>query len=76
MAIDRTAALQSASWGMFQIMGFNYQACGYGSVESFINDMFESESRHLTAFVGFIKKNKLASALKNKSWATFAVPED
>jgi hypothetical protein len=23
-ALDRTAALQSASWGMFQIMGFNY----------------------------------------------------
>ena len=72
MALDRAAALQSASWGMFQIMGFNYQACGYSSVESFVEDMFKSESEHLSAFVGFIKKNKLAAALKSKNWATFA----
>jgi hypothetical protein len=26
--LDRPAALQSASWGLFQIMGFNYAYCG------------------------------------------------
>lgn len=26
--LNRPAALQSASWGMFQIMGFNYAYCG------------------------------------------------
>jgi hypothetical protein len=26
--LDRAAALQAASWGMFQIMGFNYAYCG------------------------------------------------
>jgi hypothetical protein len=26
--LDRAAALQAASWGMFQIMGFNYTYCG------------------------------------------------
>src|SRR5262245_45553777 len=28
MAFDRTAALKSASWGRFQIMGFNHASCG------------------------------------------------
>jgi hypothetical protein len=72
MAVDRTCALQSASWGMFQIMGFNYQVCGYASVEEFVQDMFKSESEHLSAFVGYIKKNNLASNLKDKNWAAFA----
>lgn len=34
--INREAADASASWGMFQIMGFNYAACGEESVESFV----------------------------------------
>ncbi|WKJ90882.1 N-acetylmuramidase family protein [Methylomonas montana] len=72
MAIDRNAALQSASWGMFQIMGFNYRASGYSAVERFVEDMFKSESEHLSAFVEYIKTNKLTSTLKDKNWAAFA----
>lgn len=34
--IHPEAADSSASWGMFQIMGFNYAACGKKSVESFV----------------------------------------
>lgn len=71
--LDRTAALQSASWGMFQIMGFNWQACGYKSLQAFINDMYEGEAGHLRAFVGFIKKNtNLLTAIRKKKWAAFA----
>lgn len=35
-ALDRSAALESASWGAFQIMGFNYAACGYSTIEAFV----------------------------------------
>lgn len=67
--VDRDAALQSASWGMFQVMAFNWKACGYDSLQDFINAAYRSESDHLNMFVGFIKANKtLADAVRNKNW--------
>lgn len=71
--IDRACALQSCSWGMFQLMGFNYKACGYGTVQEFVNAMYKSEDEQLNAFVGFIKSNtQLNQALRSKDWATVA----
>ncbi len=72
MELDRLAALKSASWGRFQIMGFNHKASGFTDVESFVKAMFKSEAEHLNAFVSFIKSNKLDNSLKNKDWASFA----
>jgi hypothetical protein len=71
-ALDRDAALQSASWGKFQIMGFNWYACNYSSLQNFINAMYRSEGDHLDAFVGFVKSNRLDSALRDHRWADFA----
>lgn len=72
--LDKSAALKSASWGMFQIMGFNYETCGYKSVEEFVNAMATSEKEQVTAFASFIKANKkLSKAIKEKDWLTFAV---
>jgi len=34
--VNEEAANASASWGMFQIMGFNHAACGEPSVASFV----------------------------------------
>lgn len=73
IAIDRTEALNSASWGMFQVMGFNCAAAGWSDIEQFVTDMKTSESKHLTAFVGFVKANpNLHKALKAQDWASFA----
>jgi hypothetical protein len=72
IAIDAHAAIQSASWGRFQIMGENYKMCGHTSPESFVEAMYETEGKHLEAFVGFVKSAKLDSALRNKNWAAFA----
>ncbi|NVK72169.1 MAG: N-acetylmuramidase family protein [Oceanospirillaceae bacterium] len=73
MKLDRTAALKSASFGRYQIMGFNHQAAGYDDVESFVRDMFLAERHHLIAFVHFIKSNsRLLEAIQNLDWATFA----
>lgn len=72
-ALDREAALKSASWGKFQIMGSNYEACGFGSLQSFINAMYQSEARHLDAFIGFVKANPgMLKALRAQDWAEFA----
>ena len=73
MALDRDAALKSASWGKFQIMGFNCQVCGYANAKEMFNDFLTGERAHLMAFVKFIKADaKLWQALKDKNWAEFA----
>lgn len=70
--INREAADASASWGMFQIMGFNYAACGESSVESFVNAMCESEFKQLVLSARFIKQGGMLPALQSKNWAEFA----
>lgn len=72
-ALDRDAALKSASYGLFQILGENYAACGYLSVQKFINAMYRDVDDHLHAFVMFIEHDRrLLDAVRTKNWATFA----
>lgn len=72
VSLDRDAALASASWGRFQIMGFNHAAAGFGDIQSFINAMYESEGRQLDAFVSFLLHEGLAIYLRRHAWADFA----
>lgn len=73
IGFDREAALKSASWGAFQIMGENYAAAGFESVQRFVNAMYGSEREHLVAVCKFIKSwPKMLKALKAHDWATFA----
>lgn len=72
MKLDRAAALKSASWGRFQLMGFNYELAGFASVDDFVTAMFESEGRQLDAFVNFLKNCNLDRCLREKRWADFA----
>jgi hypothetical protein len=58
MALNRKAALISASYGRYQIMGFNHQAAGYDDVETFVRKMFLAERLH--------------TAIQELDWATFA----
>lgn len=74
--LDRDAALQSASWGKFQVMGFNWHMCGYDTLQSFINDMYgPDEAGHLRAACGFIRAQSggaLLRALKALDWPKVA----
>ena len=71
--IDDTAALESASWGAFQIMGFHWKRLGYASVQDFVTAMSASESQQFDAFVRFIETDPaLHKALKARKWAEFA----
>jgi hypothetical protein len=72
IALDRTAALMSASYGKFQVMGFNFQTCGFANVEDFYAAMQVSEGEHLKAFCNFIVGNSLDGALRAHSWAKLA----
>ncbi|WP_192805102.1 type VI secretion system tip protein TssI/VgrG [Noviherbaspirillum aerium] len=71
--LDRAAALKSASWGQFQIMGENYKQAGFSNVEDFVNASSEGADRQLESFVDFIRNDKrLLNALQGKDWKTFA----
>ena len=70
--IHKEAADASTSWGMFQVMGFNYAMCGYGSVEEMVKDMCVGEDKQLEAFARFVKLAKLHSYLEQKDWVGFA----
>ena len=72
MTLDHLAAWESASWGMFQVMGDNHAMVGWASIDSFMTDMFKSEYMHLKAFLGFCKSAGLVRYLKAKNWAKFA----
>lgn len=70
--IDREAALCSASWGMWQIMGFNYPVCGSKTVFDFCTEMQLNEGTQLNLFVIFLQTNGWDKYLRDKNWAEFA----
>lgn len=72
VSLERDAAMQSASWGRFQIMGFNFKEAGFPGIQAFVNAMYQGEGGHLKAFVSYIKSTKLDVHLRNKNWAAFA----
>lgn len=70
--IHEEAALSSASWGLAQIMGFNYKMCDCRSIHEFVGLMSESESKQLWLFVNFIRSNRWDSYLRCHDWKSFA----
>lgn len=70
--IDRKTALESASWGAYQVLGLHWKALGYPSVQAFVNDAYTEEGQ-LNIFIKFVKADKrLVKALKEKDWTTFS----
>lgn len=77
MLIHENAARESASWGLFQIMGFHWSNLGYDSAADFVARMSLHERDQLDAFCRFVSRTgkgdkNLAKLLKAKDWAGFA----
>lgn len=68
----KEAALSSASWGSFQIMGFHAKSLGYASVLDFVEKMGINEREHIRAFGKFLQANNILQHLKSRNWAKFA----
>ncbi|MEP2274051.1 MAG: N-acetylmuramidase family protein, partial [Reichenbachiella sp.] len=68
----REAALASASWGSYQVMGFHALPLGYPSVQQFVDEMHTHERNHLEVFGRYILKNGCLEHLQTKNWANFA----
>jgi len=73
MAIDEESAMLSTSWGLGQVMGFNYKRSGYNTVQEMVSTFNHSEFYQLEGMLNFIKGGKkMFIALLAKDWATFA----
>jgi N-acetylmuramidase-like protein/putative peptidoglycan binding protein len=70
--LNRRAALESTSWGLGQVMGFNAAAVGFTDVEAMVNATCESEDLQFQAMIKFIEANGLATHLKTVDWVSFA----
>lgn len=68
----KEAALSSASWGSYQVMGFHAIPLGYPSVQQFVDEMYKHERNHLEVFGRYILKNGCLAFLQAKNWAKFA----
>lgn len=76
--INKEVALQSASWGLPQMMGFNHKAAGFNSASQMVITFMQGEYEQLLGMMSFIKFNGLLKHLKGKnfnlrkSWEPFA----
>ena len=71
-SIDYDCAVQSCSWGKFQVMGFHY-ANLYSSPRELEKAMNMCELQQFKYFVLYLKKtNGMVNALKSKNWEEIA----
>ena len=70
--INMKYANYAASWGMFQVMGFNYKTCGCKSIDEFVEKMCTSQEQQLLLTLNFLKNSNLIVPLQKRQWATFA----
>lgn len=73
MGYNKLGALNSASWGLFQIMGFNSSICGYPNVLDFVDANNRSEKDQLNCVLNFIKsQNELLTAIRQRNYLRVA----
>ena len=72
IALNREAGLKSASWGIGQVMGFNYDKVGYSTVEAFVEDMKLSEYFQFKAMLNYVKIDGILPYLTSKNWREVA----
>lgn len=72
-SIDYEAAVQATSFGLFQIMGFNYHLCGCDSPAQFVDAMHISEQRQFQVWLTFIKEFDCLEPLQRGDTLAFAI---
>lgn len=71
--LDEDAALESASWGLAQVMGFNCKAVGYKTAKEMIDAFVNDEDTHLLAMANFINsRTKCLLGIQRQEWGSFA----
>lgn len=78
--LDEDAALMSASWGLFQILGVNHKSAGFETVEDMVAMMSRRKlegglrlvPEQLDAFVAFCRSKGLEGPLRREDVVTVA----
>lgn len=70
--LDPSAALSATGWGRFRILGMNYEACGFSSLDEFVLAQSRSEEDQLRAFESFVRSQGMLDELQAKDWQGFA----
>lgn len=71
-SIDESCAYMSTSWGMFQIMGFNYSSCGCSCIHEFVYKMSKSWLDQFKLGLHFMYNTGCLKLLKEHDWEGFA----
>jgi hypothetical protein len=73
IALDERAALESTSWGLGQVMGFNARAAGYAEAAALAAAAVGSEQAQLAMMAAFIRANAaLHGAIRARNWSAIA----
>ncbi len=72
--LNPVAALESCSWGAFQIMGEFWEEMKFSDVYALVKAMSQSPKEQIKCFVLYIKhvNPKIIAHLKSKDWAAIA----
>jgi peptidoglycan hydrolase-like protein with peptidoglycan-binding domain len=73
--LDRDCARRSASWGLYQIMGYHHSGMGFATVNDMVASFDLSERNQQLGFNLFILGKtdpRFLPALKSKDWLAFA----
>ena len=70
--ISPVYSIMSASFGAFQICGFNYKICGYQKVFDFYKDMWISEEGQLKALSRFLRGSGIVPYMKELNFEEIA----
>lgn len=74
MRYHRRAAMEAASYGKFQVMGFRYGMCGYSDVEEFVAYMERGEKEQYKVLGEFIKAQpELQKAMQELDFLNMAL---
>lgn len=71
MAVERNAAISSAAWGRFQIMGAHWKLAGCPSLQHFVNAMYSDETAQFNCFVQLAQRLEFGPYLAEHRWADF-----
>jgi peptidoglycan hydrolase-like protein with peptidoglycan-binding domain len=72
IACDRCAALDSTSWGLGQVMGFNAVLAGFHDAEDMVSQMMRSENEQILGMAFFMRATGIHTALQQCDWTAFA----
>jgi hypothetical protein len=69
--MESEAALWSTSYGLPQLMGFNWQVTRHGSLREMVLAFQDSCVEQVAGFFGFVETNGLVRYLKKADWREF-----